>query len=70
MGWLSLLKLLLSLGVKIAEIVRNKSLMDAGEAKAIARALEKQHGRVQKALDARRARPGDESADDDGFRRD
>lgn len=39
MGWLSLLRTLLSLALAIASIVRSKQLMDAGEAKAAARSL-------------------------------
>ena len=39
MGWLSLLKIVLSLANSLANIVREKQLMDAGEAKATAKAL-------------------------------
>lgn len=39
MGWLSLLRALLSLANLIGDIIRNKQLMDAGEAKATAKAL-------------------------------
>ena len=74
MSWLQLLKLVLSLASHLAEIVRERRLMAAGEARALARALEKQNDRIDKALAARRAagtRPdaGDPERDD-GFRRD
>lgn len=39
MGWLSLLKILLTLANGIANIVREKKLMDAGAAKEIAISL-------------------------------
>jgi len=39
MGWLGLLKIVLSLANSLAGIVREKQLMDAGEAKATAKAL-------------------------------
>ena len=39
MGWLGLLKVLLGLASNIASIIREKQLMDAGEAKAVAKSL-------------------------------
>jgi hypothetical protein len=72
--WLSLLKLALSLAAKLAGIVKDRNLMAAGEARGLAKALETQNARIDKALAARRGavdRPdaGDPGADD-GFRRD
>lgn len=39
MTWLTILRLLLSLANSVAAVVREKQLMDAGEAKATARSL-------------------------------
>lgn len=39
MGWLALLRIVLSLANSLASIIREKQLMDAGEAKATAKAL-------------------------------
>ena len=74
MSWLSLLKLALFLALKLAGLVKDRQLLEAGEARAIARALETQNARIDKALAARRAAracpdAGDPDADD-GFRRD
>lgn len=55
MGWLSLLKLVLTVSASIAEIVEDKQLLDAGEAKNVAKTLREQNDRVEKALAARRA---------------
>lgn len=74
MSWLTILGALLKLASRIAEIVRDKQLMDAGEAKAIARSLGEQNARLEKALAAgRAARSAAERSDtvpDDGHRRD
>jgi hypothetical protein len=39
MGWLTILRLVLSIANSIAEVVRDKQLMDAGEAAATAKSL-------------------------------
>lgn len=74
MSWLTLLKLVLLLALKLAGLVKDRQLLEAGEARAIARALEIQNARIDKALAARHAAgvrfdSGDPGADD-GFRRD
>lgn len=66
MGWLSLLKLVLTLSASIAEIVEDKQLLDAGEAKNVAKTLREQNERVEKALTARR----DVKHDPDSLRND
>lgn len=77
MNWLALLRLLLSLAASVAGIVRERQLLGAGEARAIAAALQQQNARLRQALAARRAADGagadanaDGVPDDDGFRRD
>ena len=47
MSWLSLLRLVLSLANSLAGIVREKQLMDAGEAQATAKALAEIAGRLK-----------------------
>jgi len=53
MGWLSILKLLLGLTNAIAEIVKEKQLMDAGSALAL---LENNNVHIKKINDALTAR--------------
>lgn len=61
--WVSILKSLLQLGLAIAEHLRNKKLIDAGEANAIASNLREQTIRLEKALMARRSvKHGDSSS--------
>lgn len=74
LGLAGLLRLALSLALKLAGLVKDRQMLDAGEARAIARALEAQNARIDKALAGRRAARarsdiGDPGADD-GFRRD
>lgn len=54
--WLAVLKGVLSIADKVADIVRAKQLMDAGEAKATARSLAGMAERlgISEALDAER----------------
>lgn len=56
MTWLTVLKLVLTLADKIADVVRAKQLMDAGEAKATAKQLAGMAERlgISEALDAER----------------
>lgn len=56
MTWLTVLRLLLSVADKVADIVRSKQLMDAGEAKATAKQLAAMAERlgISEALDAER----------------
>lgn len=77
MNWVGLLRLLLSLAASVAGIVRERQLLGAGEARAIAAALQQQNVRLRQALAARRAAgaagadaDADGVPDDDGFRRD
>lgn len=46
-GWLGALKLLLSLALSIADTIRERRLMDAGEAKATAKSLVALANRLQ-----------------------
>ncbi len=56
MTWLTVLRLLLSVADKVADIVRSKQLMDAGEARATAKQLAAMAERlgISEALDAER----------------
>lgn len=77
MGWLALLRLLLSLASSVAGIVRDKQLIGAGEARAVTAYLENSLDLMEKA-DAARDKAerapvdadGDGVPDDDGYRRD
>jgi len=76
MGWVGVLKLLLSLADQLASFMHDKQLMDAGAAKAVSASLKGALDEIQKATEARdRVRRGADAhperlRDDDGFRRD
>lgn len=53
MPWLTLLRLFLSAASSIAELVKNKQLMDAGAAKAVLRGIKEADDAIRKARDAR-----------------
>lgn len=53
MSWLALLRLVLSLAQSLTSYLNNKRLIDAGEAKAIARQLESSLNAVERASTAR-----------------
>lgn len=75
MGWITLLKLFVSLAYEIAKVVNQRQLMGAGAAQEALGALEKANeaiARGQKArMDARAdlERNPDSVHDDDGFKR-
>lgn len=54
MGWLSLLKTLLGFAETLTEYLRNKQLLEAGEAQAIAEGLSNANVAIEKARKARR----------------
>jgi len=54
MNWLALLKGLLALSNSLTEYLRNKQLIDAGEAQAISEGLQNAQDAVQKAREDRR----------------
>jgi hypothetical protein len=66
MGWLTILRLVLSIANSIAEVVRDKQLLDAGEAKATAKALADTAETlgVAKAVKARLANASEAEIDD------
>ena len=76
MPWLTLLRLALALAAKLAGMVREKRLMNAGAAHAVRSALIEQQARVQAAQEARRKvravlkNKPEALRDDDGYRRD
>lgn len=55
MGWVALLKALLGVCAALADYVRDKNLIDAGEAQAISDSVRVQLARIEKARAARRA---------------
>lgn len=54
MSWLALLKAVLGFARALTTYMNNKQLMDAGEAKAIARQLDSSLNALQRAKDARK----------------
>ena len=52
-SWLGLLRLVLTIADKLSEIVRDKQLLDAGEARAISHNLQEGMKRVEMAQKAR-----------------
>jgi hypothetical protein len=70
MTWLQILGLLLKVSLALADIVRERKLMDAGEAIATVKALEETHARIEKARAARRAAAAGGMQDDDPYLRD
>ena len=65
-SWLAILRLVLVVAEGVLKYVSNKQLMEAGEAKAAARALEESNKIILRALAARRIATADPvlSADD------
>lgn len=53
MNWLLLLKSLLSATASLTKWLGDKQLLDAGEAKQIVKALTKERGRVENAINVR-----------------
>ncbi len=75
--WLGILKALLSVAAGLADYLRDRQLLEAGEAMAIAKGLRESLDAIDKANKARQAandKPldnnGDWVSDDDGFKRD
>lgn len=64
MSWIALLKGILGIASSLTAYINNKQLMDAGEAKAIARQLESSINVLDKAQKARRAAVADFDARD------
>jgi len=62
--WVSLLKILLTLASKVADVIETKNLMDAGEARANAASLRALNDSVRNAIRAM----GDGSVRDDEYR--
>jgi hypothetical protein len=74
MSWLGLVRALVSLALAIAEQLKARQLIEAGQAIEIAASLKVSHDRIHQALGERRAaRDRDRDArrlrDDDGYRR-
>jgi hypothetical protein len=70
MSWLQVLGLVLRVAMAIADIVRERKQMAAGEATATIKALEESNARVEKARAARRAAAAGGVSDDDPYLRD
>ncbi len=75
MTWLQILRLVLQVAARLAQLARNKRLMDVGQAHAVAASLTEQQGRVAHAISLRRKILRsqrdfpDRIRDDDGYRR-
>jgi len=63
MFWANLLRLFLTVSERIASYMADKQLLDAGEAKAIAKNLARQNERIQIAIEAGRNVVVDADAD-------
>jgi len=74
MGWLALLKTLLQVSSFVSEIVRNKQLVDAGEAKLLNQQLKQINEKLVNANKARRDSVNNSESgglqDNDGYKRD
>ena len=74
MLWAKILHLLLGLAGQVAEYMGNKQLLDAGEARGLAKQLRNDNERIKKAIQARRNTvydaDGDGLPDDDRYKRD
>jgi hypothetical protein len=68
--WLQLLALITKIALAVADIVRERNLMAAGEAQAVLKALEETNARVAKARAARNAAAAGGMQDDDPYLRD
>lgn len=53
MSWARLISALVSFASRVAEIIRDKQLMDAGAAKAVLQGKETEDAELSKAIDAR-----------------
>ena len=70
MTWLQIFSLVLKLALALADVVRERKLIDAGADGAIRDYLEKTHVLVEKARVARRAATARGMQDDDPYLRD
>jgi hypothetical protein len=70
LSWLTVFGLVMKVALAVADILRDRKLIDAGEAIAIRKSLEETNARVDKALSARRAAAATGMRDDDPYLRD
>jgi hypothetical protein len=70
MTWLRLITLSLQALTGLVAFLRERQLLDAGEAKAIAASLEASDARVKAAMEARRRARGSDPDPDDPYLRD
>lgn len=72
MNWFVLLRMIVSLVIKLFDYVEREKLMSAGEARALLVQLEELNVRVKKAVEARDSVARDSNAgklrDDDGYK--
>jgi hypothetical protein len=68
--WLQIFGLVVKVALALADIVRERKLMEAGSDSAIREHLEKTHALVEKARAARRAAASGGMQDDDPYLRD
>ncbi len=70
MSWVTAFGLVMKLALAIVDTLRNRKLIEAGEAIAIKTALEETNARVEKARAARAAAAATGMRDDDPYIRD
>jgi hypothetical protein len=70
MSWLTAFNILMKLALAVADILRNRKLIEAGEAIAIKKSLEETNARVETAHAARAAAAASGMRDDDPYLRD
>lgn len=70
MSWITIFGLVMKVALAVADIIRDRKLIEAGEAIAIKKSLEETNARVEKATAARRAAAATSMRDDDPYLRD
>lgn len=70
MSWITIFGLVMKVALAVADILRNRKLIEAGEAIAIKKSLEETNARVEKAHAARAAAAASGMSDDDPYLRD
>lgn len=70
MSWITIFGLVMKVALAVADIIRNRKLIEAGEAIAIKKSLEETNARVEKARAARARAAASGMSDDDPYLRD
>jgi hypothetical protein len=70
MSWITIFGLVMKVALAVADILRDRKLIEAGEAIAIKKSLEETNARVEKARAARAGAAVTRMSDDDPYLRD